>query len=332
VRGRYRRQKRLLFYAAVRALRILATALPRRAGRGLFARIGDVVWLVDRPARRRSLSHLEIAFGSRLPLADRRRIARRSFRETGRNVFDLLHALGDGAGAAAESVEVVGARHLDAALAAGRGVIALSGHVGNWELMGAALAARGYPVHVVARELFDSRSHHDLNAWRRRCGIRVLDRNGGLLPVVRALRSGALVGTLVDQDTGGPSVFAPFFGRPARTSRAPFVLARRVGAPLVPMWVARTAEGRHRVEIRPALEPSGHPDPETAIREDAARWNALLEEAIAANPDQWVWHHRRWKTPPPADPARFDPTGVESGPREARRRAARRSRETVGAR
>ena len=331
MRGRLRREKRLLFYAAVRVLRFLAAGLPRGIGLALFARIGDVVRLVDRPAVRRSLAHLDIAFGPRLTPARRHEIVRRSFRETGRNVLDLLRASRRGPAALEDLVEVVGVRHLDEALAGGRGVIALSGHLGNWELMGAALAARGYPVHVVARELFDSRSHRILNDWRRRCGITVLDRRRGLLPVLQALRDGALVGTLVDQDTAGPSVFAPFFGRPARTSRAPFVLARRVGAPLLPMWIGRAPDGRHRVEIRPPLLPSRHPDPEVALREDATRWNALLEEAIEGRPSEWVWHHRRWKSRPPAESRAGIEPRVAPGPIPLQSPFPA-SREAVGAR
>jgi KDO2-lipid IV(A) lauroyltransferase len=294
-----RREKRLLFYCAVRGLRGLSTVLPRRIASRVFALLGDVVRVVDRPAVRRTLRHLEIAYGSTLSVRERRALMRETFRATGRNVADLLRASARGPDEASRHVDFEGLEHLDAALAKGRGVVALSAHLGHWELLGAALAARGYPLHVVARRLFDRRSDRLLNEWRRRCGLVVLPTDVGPEPAVRVLRRGGIVGALVDQDTGGPSVFAPFFGRPARTARAPFVIARRTGASLVPLWTRRCPDGRHLVTVGPALAPSRAADLETALREDATRWNALLEEAIRSNPTEWVWHHRRWKTPPP---------------------------------
>jgi KDO2-lipid IV(A) lauroyltransferase len=285
----------------VRLLQLLARALPRRAALRVFARIADAVQLVDRPAVRRSLANLETA--SRIaPTAERRRaLVRAMFRGTGRNLVDLFR-LGD-ARTRREVVEAVrfrGLEHLDAALAGGRGVVLLSAHLGNWEVLAAALAARGYPLSVVVQDLFDRRSDRLLNRWRRECGIRVLRQRGGLHAAARALRRGEVLGTLVDQDGGGPAIFEPFFGRPARTAVGPFRLARRLGAELVPVWIAMDEDGVHHATVRPALPAPATTEPAAALRADVAEWHAILEEAIGAHPGQWVWHHRRWKTPPPA--------------------------------
>jgi KDO2-lipid IV(A) lauroyltransferase len=320
VRGRFRRTKRALFYAGVRALQGLARGLPRPLALRAFARIGDLVHLLDRPAIRRSRAHLTIAFGDTLDAAARDRIVREMFRSTGRSVVDLLRP--PPTSPADARIRIRGREHLDEALARG-GVVALSAHLGNWEVMGAALASAGYPLHVVAREVFDRRSDRLLNDWRQRAGIVVHRRSTGLLAAARALRRGAVLGTLVDQDTGGPSVFVDFFGRSARTPRAPFVLARRCRASLVPMWVTLAPDGVHQVVIRPALELSALADPEAALRADVAAWHAELEGAIRSAPDQWVWHHRRWKSRPPVDegnsrqlPSRIGPRGARGASRE----------------
>jgi KDO2-lipid IV(A) lauroyltransferase len=190
--------------------------------------------------------------------------------------------------------------HLDEALARGRGVIMISAHLGNWEVLGGALAARGDPLHVVAREIFDARSDRLLNAVRRELGVIVHPRQAGLFPVVRALRAGHIVGTLVDQDTEGPGVFTDFFGVPARTPRAPFALARRLGAALVPVLIRLDASGCHRVRVFPELKASGAADEEQALKSMVEAWNRILETSIRAHPEQWVWHHRRWKSRPSA--------------------------------
>ncbi len=293
MRGRFRKTKRVLFHLAVRGLQFLARVLPRAVGLRVFAAIGDIVRVIDRPAVRRTVAHLDIALADETTPFERKRLMVGMFRAMFRNLVDLLRPFPKHAEGLAR---FEGLAHLDAALASGRGVVALSAHLGNWEVLGAALASRGYPVSVVAREIFDVRSDRMLNAWRTRAGVRVHPRTRGLLGVVRDLRAGGIVGTLVDQDTGGPSVFADFFGHPARTPSAPFVLAQRTGAALVPMWVHMDRAGRHVVEIRPAIARSHR----QGIEADVAAWHRQLEAAIRAHPEQWVWHHRRWKTRPQA--------------------------------
>jgi KDO2-lipid IV(A) lauroyltransferase len=261
-----------------------------------FAALGSLVRLVDRPAVARSLCHLEIAqVGA--DARERRRIVREMFRATGRNLVDLFRLPRIGAEGFARIVSFEGLEHLDRALARGRGAVILSAHLGNWEVLAAALAARGYPMTIIARRIFDARSDRLLNRWRRACGVRVVTRQDGLYPAVRALRRGEIVGTLVDQDTGGPSVFADFFGRPARTPEGPFRIARRTGAALVPLWIHLGVDGVHRVRVLPEIpEPAAGGD----AREDAECWHRILEEAVREHPEQWVWYHRRWKTAPPA--------------------------------
>ncbi len=297
MRGRFRRTKRVLFHLAVRGLQGLARGLPRALALRVFAGIAGLVHRVDRPAVRRSLDHLGIAFGPPDPPDAHRRLVRAMFAQTGRNLVDVLRPFPADPARAAALVRFEGLEHLEAARRGGRGVIALSAHLGNWEVLGAALAARGVPVHVVAQKVFERGSDRMLSAWRRRAGITVHRRGAGLGGVLRALRDGHVVGMLVDQDTPGPSLFASFFGRPARTPRSPFVLARRAGAALVPMWIRMDASGVHVARIEPEIRAAAGAGA-AALAEDAEAWHRRLEAAIRACPDQWVWHHRRWRTRP----------------------------------
>jgi len=287
----------------VRLLQILAVGLPRPTALRVFAGIARLVRRIDRPAVRRSLANLEIAARVASTEERRREIVREMFRGTGRNLVDLFR-LGSGRTrrAVVEGVRFEGLEHLEAAVAKGRGVVLLSAHLGNWEVLAAALVSHGLPLSVVAQELFDRRSDRLLNAWRRACGVEVIRRREGIFRATRALREGRILGTLVDQDVGGASVFVPFFGRPARTAAGPFRLGRRVGAELVPAWITMGDDGVHRAVIHPALPRPAAADPEEALRADVEEWHAILEKAIEAHPGQWVWHHRRWKTPPPEAP------------------------------
>ena len=297
MRGRFRKTKRVLFHLAVRGLQGLARGLPRAAALRVFGAIAGIVYRIDRPAVRRSRDHLAIAFGPPVRARDHERIVRGMFRATARNVVDVLRPFPRGTAAVANLVRFEGLEHLHAARRAGRGVVALSAHLGNWEVLGAGLVAHGIPVDVVAQKLFEPGADRMLNDWRRAAGVCVHPRGAGLAGVLRALRTGHVVGMLVDQDMPGPSIFASFFGHPARTLRSPFVLARRTGAALVPIWIRMEADGRHVAVIEPALE-SGPGEGESTLVADAEAWHRRLEAAIRAFPEQWVWHHRRWRTRP----------------------------------
>ena len=271
-------------------------ALPRRAAIAVFAALGDVACMIDRRARRRIVEHLEIAWGDRLTPAERRAVRRRMFQDFGRNLVDFLRLPGTAKNDLRRLVQFEGLEHLDEALGKGTGVLAVSAHFGNWELLGAALAARGYEVHVLAREVFDKRVEQRLQSLREQAGVIVHVGRGGLVGTVRALKRGKIVGVLLDQDTGGPAVFSEFFGRLARTPTTPFRIARSLGAEIVPMLIHLERDLTHRVRIHRALDNFG--ETHECIVQDLRDWHRILEREITACPSQWVWFHQRWKRRP----------------------------------
>jgi KDO2-lipid IV(A) lauroyltransferase len=288
----------MVFYPFVRVCEALAVALPRRAAIAVFAALGDVACMIDRRARRRIVGHLEIAWGDRLSLTQRRDVRRRMFQDFARNLVDFLRLPRTTKNDLRQLVYFEGLEHLDEALAKGRGVLAVSAHFGSWELLGAALVARGYEVHVLARDVFDRRVGERLQALREHAGIAVHTGQGGLAGIVRALKRGSIVGVLLDQDTGGPAVFTEFFGRLARTPTTPFRIARRIGAEIVPMLIRLEEDLTHRVRIHRALPNSG--DTPDGVVQDLRGWHRILEREITAHPSQWVWFHQRWKRRPEA--------------------------------
>ena len=179
----------------------------------------------------------------------------------------------------------------------GRALV-LTAHLGNWELLTLAPVLTGYPLTVVARAL-DSPI---LNVWanriRRTGGVDVIDKREALRPVLAALRRGRLVGVLLDRNTSRrEGVFVPFFGRLASTSRALAVLALRTRTPIVPAFTRRMAPGRHVITVHPALPlPSENDD--TAVLALTARCTEVIENAVRATPEQWLWAHDRWRTRP----------------------------------
>jgi KDO2-lipid IV(A) lauroyltransferase len=196
---------------------------------------------------------------------------------------------------------VEGREHLDRAMTTHGRVLALSGHLGNWELLSVAHRVTPYPLAVVVRPL-DSRWLNPIaERLRRRTGVELIDKRGALRPVLTALARGGMVGILLDQNAArSEGVFVPFFGCPASTSRSVALLALRTGAPVVPIFARREADGRHRIMVQAPLDPPKTSDREAAVAELTARCTEVIEAAIREAPEQWLWMHNRWRTRPVA--------------------------------
>jgi KDO2-lipid IV(A) lauroyltransferase len=198
------------------------------------------------------------------------------------------------------TLSLEGREHLDRVMATHGRALVLTAHLGNWELLAAAHRLTPYPLAIVVRPLDAGWLNTLAEEARRKTGVELIAKQGALRPVLDALRRGRMVGILLDQNTARrESVFVPFFGRPASTSRALALLALRTGAPILPIF-ARRADGRHRVVIAPPIMPQSRGASEAAVAELTARCTAAIEAAIRAAPEQWLWSHDRWRTRPPA--------------------------------
>lgn len=296
-----------LEYAAFRCVTGAFGAAPEvvadRGGAGLgwlAARVGKPRWGVVG-------EQLEQAF----PEADdrqRRDVGRRCYAHLGAEVVAMLRLARLDSRKVVKRTRMIGREILEEAAQTGRGILLVTAHFGNWELAGASITARGFPLDVVAARqrnlLFDRR----INLSREKLGMRVIPRGEARRGVLESLRAGRFVGILGDQDARRAGVFVDFFGRPAATARGPALLALRAGVPLATTFCIRLPGRRPRYEVRIkrlSLPASGG-GPASASGNLAARVTALtqahtarLEALVRRHPEQYFWLHRRWKTPPP---------------------------------
>ncbi|HEX9263953.1 MAG TPA: lysophospholipid acyltransferase family protein [Candidatus Binatia bacterium] len=276
------RAKNSILYFLMRIGLVAAQRLPIRGMLRLFGCIAP--WLFQREARR-ARAHLRHA----LPEVDAIKTTRRMFVHFAESIWELsrLH----------QSVPELGTesrRVLDEALAEGKGAVVISGHVGNWEMLGQAIAAAGYPIATIATPFYDPRVTAWLQQWRTRRGLEIVwrGRNTGK-SILRVLRSNSLMAFLIDQDTKTAGDYVPFFGRPAFTPTIPAALALRTGAPVIFCWHHRRAK-RHEITIeRLRFTPDG--DTDRDVLRLTAVLTAHLEAIIRIAPEQWVWNHRRWR-------------------------------------
>jgi KDO2-lipid IV(A) lauroyltransferase len=257
--------------------------------------VGATAWRLARRDRRRTLEHLAIAFPER-DLAERSRLGRASFLHFGTMLGESLWLASRDAAELRRRVELSGWDEVESARAARQPILILTGHCGNWELLAAALNARGLGMAVVARELDDPGLQGALLDLRARYGTRTIVRGspGAARELLRTLRAGGALGMLIDQDTKVEGLWVDFFGRPAWTPSGAAEIALRFGAAVLPTFIERLADGSHRAAIGAALELPA--DPLAATQ----RMSEAIEAQIRRVPEQWVWMHRRWRRQPPA--------------------------------
>jgi KDO2-lipid IV(A) lauroyltransferase len=187
-------------------------------------------------------------------------------------------------------------------LARGKGLLVVTGHLGNWELGGAYVAARGLPIDVVARHMNNPLFDRYLTRTRQRIGMTVVHDEQAVRRVPRSLRSGRAVAFLVDQGALGlASTWVPFFGRYAKTPRGPAVFALRLNTPVVFGVALRRPSGKYQLTFEP-IEVTDTGDREADVDRIVADYTAVLERWVRRAPEQYLWHHRRWKHQRPGTP------------------------------
>lgn len=287
------------------AFRAFVGTLAPLGVRGAAAASGAIATLGYRPfGIRRGVVERQVA--AALPELDRaavRRIARASYDNLGRVAVEAtLLARRGPAAVLARFADSPDWAVVERAHANGKGVVLVAGHLGNWELSGAYVAARGIPCHPIARGMSNPLSERFFRRTRERLGMQVMHDQEAVRRVPRVLDAGGTVGFLSDQATVGlASTFVPFFGRPAKTPRGAAVFALRAEAPVVLIQALRRADGRyqfHAEEI--AATHSG--DRERDVDEIIVRFSAALERLVRRYPDQYFWQHRRWKHQPADTP------------------------------
>jgi KDO2-lipid IV(A) lauroyltransferase len=238
-----------------------------------------------------------------LPPDDVKRIAHASYANLGRTTTETaLLPLYDRDRIVSLFEEVEGWSIIEERLARAKGLILVSGHLGNWELGGAYLAARGLPMQVVARYMENPLFDAFLTRTRERIGMTVVHDDEAVRRVPRALRTGHAVAFLIDQGAVGlASTWVPFFGRLAKTPRGPAVFALRLGAPIVFGAALRQPSGRFRLSFEPIdTTPTGNL--EADVERIVADYTAVLERWVRRAPEQYFWQHRRWKHQRPGTP------------------------------
>jgi KDO2-lipid IV(A) lauroyltransferase len=254
------------------------------------------------PSRRHAALANLAAVRPGLSRRDRMRIARRMMGSYNRMLFEFFRLPHMEREELLRSVEVVGRKNLEDAVARGRGVIITSTHLGNWELAAVVLAHWGYTLHAVAGEQLNRWLSPAVRETKAELAIHTVSHEDGFRKLLRALERNELVALMVDGDLYSHGTNVEFFGRDTRWPAGPGVLAQRTGALVMPGFCERTGPGRFRINMEKALDPAAF----VSVQELNGAIAAISERHIRDHVEQWCIFRPLWDAVPQT---RTEPVG-----------------------
>lgn len=272
--------------------------LPRRALLVLAGGLGEMAFCCLRRDRRVALANLDAAYRDTLDGEAKRRVARASFRMYARFFLDLFWFSFRGDTRVRKYFTFD--RSFDA-YSRTRPAVVVTCHLGNWEMLGQALAVRGEPALSVAAPMRNPFVQFLFGLSRRATARPVVAKQGVIRALLRALRRGERVALLLDQNTvprmGGE--FAPFFGLPVPVSKAAAALVARADVPIVFVYCVGERDGGYRAFAREPVRPAAAIERHGGVTQAVTR---LVEEAVREHPGEWGWMYKRWRYIPQGHP------------------------------
>ena len=295
---------RYLLYLLLRALQALSLTLPRSLMLSVVSALGFLVWCMLPKERAKVIRHLELAFGKESSPQKLNQIGRSVFQNLGKTAVDTLR-IPKFKKRWPQDENLIQKDNtfckFETALKAGKGLILLTAHIGNWELMTFCLTQAGYTGVIIGKKIYYEPFNQVLEDIRQGTGVKILYREESPKVILRTLKDNLLVGILPDQDVDSiEGIFVPFFGTLAYTATAPAKISLASGAPILPAFVVREGK-RYRLISGELIWPQEDLKRDEAITQMTMRWSHAVETVIRNYPEQWVWMHRRWKTRPQPD-------------------------------
>ena len=275
---------------------------PKKWAMRLGSSIGMLSYHLVKKRREIALGNLQAVFGRHFTPSECTEICKASFINVGKTCIEFLRSPKLNIENIWREVSVEGAENLHTALAKGKGAIVFLPHFGNWELLslvyGALIPGR---AKAIAFPLKNAWLNTYIWQYREQMSLKLIPKDQAIRETLRALKNNEAVGFFADQNAGPEGVFVDFFGKPASAARAPVVLARKTGAPLLFSLSIRQPDDRHCVYISTPIHVEASNDFERDIEVYTTRLLKQLEAYIHKYPEQWLWLHNRWKTQPPPD-------------------------------
>ena len=293
--------RHILEYIAFQFTAFLVELLPLSSAQWLGRRLGRFVFGVLCYRRDVTLSNLRRAFREKTDL-ELEEIARGAYENIGISLLELLWFPRLTRERVLKAVRFDKPEILTKAYERGKGVLILTAHFGNWELLGQAIYVHfGFPINGLAKTQSNRLVNESIDKRRSRLGPKVIPMETSLRDVLRALRNGELVAIVADQAAPKENVSVEFFGTMVPTHQGPSVFSLKVGSPIVAVFAVRAADGTYDARMMEVPSEDLTGPSEENIVELTRRHVKITEDFIRKFPDQWLWMHKRWKHVPLPD-------------------------------
>ncbi len=291
--------KEYLLYITVKVVSRIVSLLPIRCALWMGKITGDLLYIFHPKRKRVGYANLKAAFSKDKTPNELKRILKSTYENYGRSIMEMLSIPKIDYEYLRKHIDIPMQSRIAQASIKKKGVIFLTIHLGNWELMNLKSAQIGHPLHLLVRKQRHERLNNLLNSYRQKLGCKVVNRGMTTREMIKVLRSNAIVAILSDQDVGKSGVYHDLFGRPTSHAVGAMRIARSTGSSILPVFMIRKGTtAYHRVDIDEPFEVAKSPDCDKDVSEAIQRSIRVFESYISQHPDQWMWVYTRWKSTP----------------------------------
>ena len=279
---------------------LIFRGLPPKALVFIAKFVGRIAFYLVKKYRKRVIGNLSIAFGRGKNLIDIKRLAREVFFHFTLTPLETIYLIANPFGRYLTEIRIEGREYLDAALAQGKGVIALGAHLGSFTLLGTRLAMEGYPFSVIVNEPNFPKLMKKLETYQSRVGQKFFPPKPTTASVKKSLNClhrNEILYLVADEQQRRGGLPVPFFGQTAFTPPGPAIFSLKTGAPILPMFVLRGNGVKRTLVIRNPVEIERASNENKAAEVLTAKFTEIIEETVRRYPSQWTWLNRRWKSP-----------------------------------
>jgi KDO2-lipid IV(A) lauroyltransferase len=283
----------LILYIFTLPVAIMPLGLARMIG----AMIGTVVFLLWRSRRKIAIENVKRAVSkgylpnSTNPVL----VVKQTFQNLGRSLVEIIKVYHGRGEEVLKNINIEGIEHIKKAQQKNKGILFITGHCGNWELLALTASYRVVPLRVVARRINNPYINALVERVRKSYGNSIIYKHGAIKQILSTLRENKAVGILIDQSVvPSEGILIDFLGSPAWSTKAPVLIAKKTGVPVLPVFIQRNGKG-HTIKIYPEIEGLQNGPQENNLVSAVSVLHSYIEKYIIENPSEWLWIHRRWK-------------------------------------
>ena len=285
-------------YKLIKLFVILLGILPKQMLKFFSDLFGLIWYTIDKRHRNVVLENINFAYPEKLSSKQGQRFVKKIFKHIAGILFEVIWSYSKTRDELFQCFTIKGLDHLENARKKGKGVLCLTCHMGNFELLVVAIAKTGINPYVLYRKLDFNPLEQFILEMRQRFGTTMIPLRKASKKIDTVLSNGGVVGTLLDQNVDWyKGVFVDFFGRPACTNNGFAKLVLKTKSPVVPVFTMKK-NGKYIMEFLPEIPLQITGDPIKDIENNTQNYVSAIETMVRRCPEQYFWVHNRWKTKP----------------------------------